>query len=126
MFMDDCIIFYTATSTTVRNIKQVLDHYYTLSGQLVNYQKLCIQFSNGVSNADKKTISQILQIAVSNKMDKYMGCTGIDKLRKSTEDFNSIRRKLAQKLAGWKAETLSGAGKLFSLSQISQVYPNIL
>lgn len=126
MFMDDCIIFYTATSTTVRNIKQVLDHYYTLSGQLVNYQKLCIQFSNGVSNADKKTISQILQIAVSNKMDKYMGCTGIDKLRKSTEDFNSIRRKLAQKLTGWKAETLSGAGKLFSLSQISQVYPNIL
>lgn len=42
-FADDCIIFYTSKAAA-RNVIHILDHYYKLSGQLVNLQKSKIQF----------------------------------------------------------------------------------
>lgn len=56
MFTDDSIIFYRTNKVAATNIKQVLDHYRMFLRQLVNYQKSRIQFSNGVSNADRKEI----------------------------------------------------------------------
>lgn len=118
------ILYFVGLLARQRNIKQILDHYDTVSGQLVNYQKSCIQFSNGVSNTDKKAISQILHISVSNKIDKYLGCTGIDKQRRTPEDFNSIKIRLVQKLAGWKARSLSTAGKVVIIKSNLQVFPD--
>lgn len=56
-FVDDCIILYRANKVTARNIKQILDRYCMVSGKVINYQKSMIQFSNVVSNVDKKKIS---------------------------------------------------------------------
>lgn len=56
MFTDDYIIFSRINKMTTRNIKQILDHYYIVSSQLVNYQKSRVQFSNTVSIADKRKI----------------------------------------------------------------------
>lgn len=39
----------------VRNIKQILDHYCIVLGQLVNYKKSRIQFYKDVSNAIKRS-----------------------------------------------------------------------
>lgn len=112
MFTDDYIIFCKANKTAAYNIKHVLNQYCTVSGQFVNYKKSCIQFSNGVSNANKRSISQILQIPMSNKIGKYLGCNDIQKNRSTKEDFENIKRKLGHKLAEWKARTLSAAGKV--------------
>lgn len=59
-----------------------------------------IQFSNNVSNADKKKISQILQISVSNRIGTYFGCTNIDQKIRTKEDFDDIMRRLGQKQTG--------------------------
>lgn len=91
MFVDDCVILCRANNKAARIIKQVLNHYFTVSGQLVNCQKLSLLFSNGVSSADKKTISQILQIPVNNKMDKYFDCTGIERHKRTNANFDFIR-----------------------------------
>lgn len=53
-------------------------NYYIVSGQLVNYQKSCIPFSNSISNADKKTLPYS-SVLVTNKMDKYLDCRGIER-----------------------------------------------
>lgn len=101
-----------------------------VSGQLVNYQKSCIQFFNGVSNADRKVISQIFQILVSDRTSKYLGLMSIEKNKRITEDFDHIRRKLGQKLAGWKVRTLSAVSKIVliksNLTGISQYFMNWL
>lgn len=62
----------------MRNIKQIVDHYGTFPGQLVNYYKSKIEFSKGVSNADKNEISQILQISSIDAIGTYLGCIGIE------------------------------------------------
>lgn len=60
MFVDNCLVFYRTNKTSVRNIKQILDHcclvdhYGLVLSWLVNFQKSHIRFSNGVSNAEKK------------------------------------------------------------------------
>lgn len=82
IFADDCIIFLGQIKTATKNIKQVLDHYFMVSGQLVNCQNFRIQFSNCVSNTNKKIISQILQISVSNRIGTYLGCMNIDQKKK--------------------------------------------
>lgn len=67
MFADECIIFCKANQTVAKNGK-CIDYYCSVSGQLVNYQKSCIQFTNGVSYTDKHNISHILMIPESNKL----------------------------------------------------------
>lgn len=44
MFTDGCIIFCRTTKRAARNIRQTLDYYYTVSGQLINYQTSCLLF----------------------------------------------------------------------------------
>lgn len=83
IFANDCIILYRATKSkaskkAMRNIKQIVDHYGTFPGQLVNYYKSKIEFSKGVSNADKNEISQILQISSIDAIGTYLGCIGIE------------------------------------------------
>lgn len=52
MFVNDCIIFCRANNRSARNIKQILNHYCIVSGQLVNYHTSFL-FSNDVSNTEK-------------------------------------------------------------------------
>lgn len=78
MFVDDCIIFCRTTTSAARNITQLLDHYCTASGQLVNYDKSRIQFSKSMLNTDKKEISHNLQILITNTIGTYLGCVNID------------------------------------------------
>lgn len=56
-FADDSIIFRKATGRAARIVKQALDHYYTVSGQLVNYRKSKVRFHKSVSNSDKKEMA---------------------------------------------------------------------
>lgn len=65
MFANDCIIFCRSTKKTARTIKQALDHYCSLPGQLINYHKSKVQFSGNVSSINKKEIVQILQVTHS-------------------------------------------------------------
>ena len=46
MFVDDCIIFTKASQKASSNINRILHNFYTMSGQLVNFHKSSIQFSN--------------------------------------------------------------------------------
>lgn len=39
MFGDNYIIFSWTTKKAVRKVNDILDHYFQISGQLVNYQK---------------------------------------------------------------------------------------
>lgn len=78
MFADDCFIFCRVTKKAARMIKQVLDHYWSISGQLINYHKSEVQFSRNVRTFDKKKIAQILQVTPIGNINKYLGCINVD------------------------------------------------
>lgn len=61
MFADDCLTFCRATKGAVWNVN-LFGAYCKVSSQLINYHhKFKIQFSNGVLNAGKGKIAQVLQ-----------------------------------------------------------------
>lgn len=106
MFADDCIIFAQATQKASRNIKELLDKYCSILGQVVNYHKSCIFFSHNIDNCLRQSISGNLQILASNQLNKYLGCPIIhNRVRKNT--FEEVINKMVSKLAGWKANLLS-------------------
>lgn len=47
-FADDCMIFCNASISAARNIKTILENYYYVSEQLVNYHNSMIQFSKKI------------------------------------------------------------------------------
>lgn len=104
MFADDCILFYKDTKSTARNIKQSLDHYSIVSGQLVNYQKSKIRFSKGVLNTDKKETSQILHIPSTNGIGTYCGCINIDQKEKPKKILMKLKEDLDK---NWRAKYLT-------------------
>lgn len=57
---DDYIIFCRATKRAVRSIRYILNHYYKVSGQLVKYHKLNVQFSKRTNTTMAKKIADIL------------------------------------------------------------------
>lgn len=56
MFTDDCLISYTTTKTVVKNIRDILQDYYKVFEQLINYHKFMVQFSNKIQNDVKQVI----------------------------------------------------------------------
>lgn len=110
MFADDCLIFYKSNKTAARNIRDILQDYCKVSGQLVNLHKSTVQFSKGVQKDVKHSITDILQIPISSSIGKYLGCHNIDNKR-TKGDFACINEKINRKLVGWKARMLSHAGK---------------
>lgn len=58
----------------------------------------------------KLRILDILEVPTSKSIDKYLGCSNIDRKR-TIGDFLAIKEKINSRLANWKATVLSQAGQ---------------
>lgn len=87
------------------------------SGQKVNLSKSKIFFSKNLNFQDTEQISQALGIAKTEDIGIYLGAPMIHQ-RSSKHTFNFILDKMKKKLVGWKANSLSFAGRV-TLAQAS-------
>ena len=111
MFADDCIIFAKVSQKSCSNINKILHNVCVMSGQLVNFHKFSVQFSNNIQGAMKRRLGETLNISMSNGITKYLGCQIIQgRIKRST--FSKVILKSQKKLASWKAHFLSRAGKM--------------
>lgn len=62
LFADDSLLFARANLTEAATIMQVLHSYQSASGQLVNFEKSEVSYSQNVPNQEKEMICQ--QIAI--------------------------------------------------------------
>lgn len=62
MFVDDYIIFSRTIKKAARTIKDILQSYEKVCGQLVNYPKSKLQFSIGTDNGLKREITTSLKL----------------------------------------------------------------
>lgn len=60
MFVNGCLIFYKAKRTIARSIKTILENYFNVLGQLVDFHKFMVQFSKRIDNREKRDIIDIL------------------------------------------------------------------
>lgn len=111
MFADDCLIFAKATGTAARNIAKVLYNFAQPSGQKINYHKLSFYFSNNTNHHVRSDIINILTIQHKTTIGRYLGIHNII-FQKDQVNTKELIIKIKNKLAGWKANTLSKAGRL--------------
>ena len=111
LFADDSLLFCKATSQACKTLKAVLDLFCTQSGQLVNFHKSRIMFSNNTRNNDKQVVGGIFNIPHSSSLGHYLGCSMFQG-RPATELFQTLTTKASAKLDNWKAKCFSKAGRI--------------
>ncbi|PKU67297.1 putative mitochondrial protein [Dendrobium catenatum] len=109
LYADDLLVFGKATVTNAINLQNLLHQFACSSGLYVNPSKSAILFSNGCRITSE--ICSILHIDKSTNPIKYLGIPIFyRKLRAS--DFQPLILKISNSLDGWKAKTLSLAGRV--------------
>lgn len=123
MFADDCLIFGKASCSAARRISKVLDDFAKASGQKINFHKSSVYFSKKVTSNDRSSIYNILNIQHKATIGKYLGIHNII-FWKDPVNANELLLRISKKLAGWKSNTLSRAGKLTLIKTNLSGMPN--
>uniref|UniRef100_A0A803Q0L9 Reverse transcriptase domain-containing protein n=1 Tax=Cannabis sativa TaxID=3483 RepID=A0A803Q0L9_CANSA len=122
LFADDSILFCKSNIQACYAIKEALDQYQKVSGQLVNFQKSSLFFSPNTSLTYQTLIQDYLQIPMTNHLDKYLGlpqCFGWSK----SSSFNSLKDRIWSYLSKWQGKLLSKGGKEVLLKAVVQAIP---
>ena len=110
LFADDCLLFCKAETNSCTQLKTLLDTFCTQSGQFINLHKSSLTFSANATSHHRQLIAGIFNITHTESLGKYLGCPVFQK-RPSTSTFTDLVDKTMQRLAGWKANCLSKAGR---------------
>ena len=109
-FADNLVLFAKATPENCEIVKKVLDMFCKVSGQTISGAKSRAFFSPNIDQDNKEALSIILGFQSTNCLGRYLGFP-IKHRGGSNQDFNFVLDKVKKKLAGWKANLLSLAGR---------------
>ena len=110
LFADDLILFAKADGVNSAAIKDVLDSFCSISGQTVSEAKSRVYFSPNVDRDTRESLCDILGFASTPFLREYLGFL-LKQPGSSSHDYDFILDRVKQKLAGWKANFLSLAGR---------------
>ena len=110
MFADDLFFFGPATIENAIGVKDILRVYEDFSGQRVNFAKSSIHVSPNLDNVMTQIFIDVLGVEKMKKHDKYLGKhLLLPSSRISSYDY--LINSCKQKLAAWKSNSLSHAGR---------------
>jgi mannosylglycoprotein endo-beta-mannosidase len=116
-FADDLVLVAEASPSQAILIREVLDEFCLHSGQKVNLNKSKVFFSKNITRNLAESLSDILDIEETKDLGFYLGAPMLHQ-RISKQSFSFLIEKMKKKLAGWKASSLSFAGRV-TLAQSS-------
>ena len=104
------MVFAKATEGICYIIKNILDKYCSMSGQLIIFHKFTFRCTQNISEIVFANFASILQMEESLSLGKYLGCPIIStKVMNAT--FHDLQEKVSSQLKKWKANSLSQAGR---------------
>jgi hypothetical protein len=122
LFADDLIIFGKATSSDANSISTCLHKYCSWSGQKVNSGKSSILFSKNTSFASISSILGIIPFKLSSSSPFHLGLPLLFGASRK-EAFQPLLDKVLSKLNGWRAKTLSQAGRTVLIKSTAAAIP---
>ncbi|XP_059432574.1 uncharacterized protein LOC132165893 [Corylus avellana] len=123
LFADDLIVFAKATSAEAVIIKSCLDKYCLWSGQAINSSKSSVHFSKNTAASTITSIQGIFPYKSASATSKYLGLP-LFFGRSKKAAFQDILDKVSGKIEGWRAKTLSQAGRSVLIKSIAATIPS--
>lgn len=123
VFVDDCLLFAKAIIRGAKTILNILNAFTKAAGQQVNFHKSSLYFSQNTSSQLRNDMVQVLQIQHKTTIGKYLGIHSIVFLKNPINE-NELIKRVKQKLSGWKANTLSKAGRITLIKSNLSGMPN--
>ena len=109
-FANDNFPFCRATMSNLQVIQSILTLYEQAFGQMLNWEKTTIFFSQAVNEETKDSISNFLGILELKEYEKYLGLPAVVGRNKKVS-LNYIKERVWSKLQGWKKKLLSQASR---------------
>ena len=122
-FADDLVLFAEANTENCLAIRDVLQEFCSKSGQKVSEAKSRVFFSPNVDSDQRELLSSTLDFSSTTNLGKYLGFP-LKHSRASRHDFDYVLDRVKKKLAGWKANLLSMAGRMVLIHASSSTIPN--
>ncbi|XP_042479861.1 uncharacterized protein LOC122060806 [Macadamia integrifolia] len=122
LFMDDIFIFTNASLRYVRTLKNLLMKYQEFSSQCISLEKSKL-FLGKITPDQKQIIVDTLGIQIYNFPTRYLGVE-IFKGRVKKEALLPVMDKVKGRLAGWKGNLLSLAGRTELVRSVIAGIPN--
>jgi len=116
------IIFAKATSTEATAISSCLSKYCSWSGQKINFGKSSILFSKNTASASISSIRGILPFRLTSSAPLYLGLSLIFGPSRK-EAFQPLIDKVLSRINGWRAKTLSQAGRTVLIKSTAAAIP---
>lgn len=124
-FADDLILFAKANTRNCDCIMEVLNEFCEISGQKINLQKSKLFVSSNSPRSEALSLSYQSGIGLTHDLGKYLG-TPVLRSRISKNHVKDIIVKITNGLSGWKANTLSFAGRITLVQSVTTAIPNHL
>ncbi|XP_026409828.1 uncharacterized protein LOC113304923 [Papaver somniferum] len=122
LFADDCLIFVKANLDNINNLQDILNSFSSSSGQVLNYQKSSICFSNNISTEAATTITRILNVKKMEPEEKYLGIL-LFLNKKKRVSFNNLVVNMERRLSKWRGTTHSQAGRGVMVRNVLSTIP---
>lgn len=118
LYADDLIIMGEAARGEVRCIQGLLNNFADHSGLTINPDKSALWFSDACEEQDRQEVMQELAAKMAEESDKYLGVYITHGRTDQDLTHNLLVEKFYNKLAGWKANFLSFAGRLTLIKSV--------
>ena len=122
LFVNNLVFFAKADYVNCLAIREALDHFCRVSGQTASDAKSRVYFSPNVDRDTRESLSDILGFTTTPFLGKYLGIP-LKQPGSSSRDYNYILDRVKQKLARWKANVLSLAGRTMLIQASSTSVP---
>ena len=109
-FADDLILFAEIGVDQVEVINECLSIFCDVSGQKVSMSKSRVFFSHNVNHNIKSQLSEFLGFSMAANLGKYLGVP-LHHERVRNEHYQLVVDKVKQRLANWRGNSLSLAGR---------------
>lgn len=117
-YADDLVPFAKDDLKNSQSIKDVLDSFCDIFGLKVNLTKSKIYISPNVSQQTHNSLCQVIGFISTPNLGKYLGFP-LKQPGSTGHDFDFIIDRVKSKLAGWKANLLSMAGRIVLTTVVS-------
>ncbi|XP_019173838.1 PREDICTED: uncharacterized protein LOC109169412 [Ipomoea nil] len=121
-FADDMVLFTEASMEQANVILECLEQFCQASGQKISLSKSQVFFSKNTSRQKVDDISRRLGIERTTNLGKYLGVPAIHG-RVTSATHSDLLARISGRLDGWKAKTLSLAGRVVLARSVLNAMP---